>query len=341
MRILITGGHGFIGMELVKQLCEESTYSVEVIDKAASPSFPLASYQTSADLPLRYGFFQHDLVQKETLRSIINSSCPDWIFHLAAESHVDNSINDPYSCIQSNVVGTTNLLEVATDYYKALETSKQSQFRLLYVSTDEIYGPLTASQPPVDETPLYRCSSPYSASKAAGDLMVQAWTTTFKIPTVTTHCTNNFGPGQHTEKFIPRLLQSALDGDKLPIFGDGLQVRDWIHVSDHARALIELMKYGLPGDIYNIGASNEIQNIQLAEVICQNLDEIKPKHIGSYADQIEHVKDRAGHDSRYALNWEKVNKTIGWTPEVSFESGLKDTINWYIKNLPYLSSWAA
>lgn len=259
--------------------------------------------------------------------------------HLAAESHVDNSIIDPEVFIKTNIIGTYNLLQICRNYFKSLDDSKKSIFRFHHISTDEVYGDLKLTDNPFKETDSYKPSSPYSASKASSDHFVRAWQRTYGLPTIITNCSNNYGPFQFPEKLIPRFIYKALKGEPLPVFGDGLQIRDWLHVSDHAKALLIVLENGKIGETYNIGGHNETRNIDVIRNICQLLEEFVPNkepHIGKYEDLITFVDDRLGHDNRYAINSIKIQKDLNWTPEETFNSGLRSTVKWYIDNLSWL-----
>ncbi|MDA8535759.1 GDP-mannose 4,6-dehydratase [Alphaproteobacteria bacterium] len=332
MRIVVTGANGFIGTELISQLIQDETYEVHAIDRRADRPFPLSCFQFGSQIEARAVFHKTDLCDRDAISSMIEDIRPDWIFHLAAESHVDNSIHDPVSCITNNIIGSAHLLDSAKKYFSSMSKAGQKRFRFLFVSTDEIYGSLDKNQAPVSEQAKFKTSSPYSASKAAGNHLAEAWGRTYGLPIITTQCTNNYGSGQHPEKLIPRMVAKAIAAEELPIFGDGKQIRDWIHVSDHVAALIALMSRGPKTGSFNIGASSELQNIQIASRICSFLDEIVPKSTGSYLDQITFIRDRPGHDTRYALNWEKVHDVIGWRPVISIENGLRQTVEWYVKN---------
>ena len=341
MRIAVTGASGFIGTELISQLVQEKTYEVHAIDKKVDRPFPLSCFQFGSQIKGRVSFHKVDLCDRGALSSTIEGIKPDWVFHLAAESHVDNSIHDPVSCITNNVVGSAHLLDSATKYFSSMSKTGKERFRFLFVSTDEIYGSLDKSQMPVSEHYKFKTSSPYSASKAAGNHLVEAWEKTYGLPIISTQCTNNYGPGQHPEKLIPRMVAKAIVGEALPIFGNGKQIRDWIHVSDHVAALVALMKRGPKTGSFNIGASGELQNLEIASRICSLLDEIVPKRTGSYLDQITFVGDRPGHDTRYALNWQKIHDVIGWRPTISLEKGLRQTVDWYVRNQSQMLRLAA
>ena len=341
MRIVVTGGNGFIGTELISQLVRHKTYEVHAIDRKVDRPFPLSCFKFGSQIKGRALFHKADLCDRDDISSLIEDIRPDWIFHLAAESHVDNSIHDPVSCITNNIIGSAHLLDSATKYFSSMSKAGQQRFRFLFVSTDEIYGSLDKNQTPVSEQGKFRTSSPYSASKAAGNHLADAWGRTYGLPIITTQCTNNYGPGQHPEKLIPRMVAKAIAGEELPIFGNGKQIRDWIHVSDHVTALSAIMSRGPKTGSFNIGASGELQNIEIVSRICSLLDETVPKSTGSYLDQITFVRDRPGHDTRYALNWGKIHDVIGWRPVISIENGLRQTVEWYVKNQSQMLRLAA
>lgn len=332
MRIVVTGANGFIGTELISQLVQDKNHEVYSIDKRVDRPFTLSCFQFGPQIKDGAVFHKVDLCDREAISSFIEDVRPEWIFHLAAESHVDNSINDPVSCITNNIIGSAHLLDSATKYFSSMSKAGQQRFRFLFVSTDEIYGSLEKNQKPVSEQDKFKTSSPYSASKAAGNHLAEAWGRTYGLPIITTQCTNNYGPGQHPEKLIPRIVAKAIGGKELPIFGNGKQIRDWIHVSDHVAALIAIMARGPKTGSFNIGASTELQNIEIVSKICSLLDEIVPKSTGSFLDQITFVRDRPGHDTRYALNWGKIHDVIGWRPVISIENGLRQTVEWYVNN---------
>lgn len=330
--ILITGGAGFIGANLVHYLIDHTSHTVVNIDKLT-----YAGHLESLELVERddrYSFFQRDINDVEEIRSIINEVKPDGIMHLAAESHVDRSIDGPGAFLQTNIIGTYNLLEVARDYYETLEEDKKNEFRFLHVSTDEVFGSLGTEGYFTEETP-YDPRSPYSASKASSDHIVRAWHHTYEFPVLITNCSNNYGPYQFPEKLLPVVILKALNGDPIPVYGKGENVRDWLYVEDHAKALVKVMDDGRLGHTYNIGGNNEKQNIEVVETICRILDDIKPQTGKSYKDQITFVKDRPGHDMRYAIDATKIKNDLGWVPEETFETGLRKTVQWYLDNLDW------
>ena len=352
--ILVTGGAGFIGSAVVRHLIDDTEHHVVNVDKLtyAGNLESLKSVDTNA----RYAFEQVDICDANELKRVFDTHQPDIVMHLAAESHVDRSIDGPGEFIQTNVVGTYVLLEQARAYYAGLENDKKAGFRFHHISTDEVYGDLphpddvvptsTASEsngsdatnaahglPLFTETTSYEPSSPYSASKAASDHLVRAWLRTFKLPTLVTNCSNNYGPYHFPEKLIPLMILNALAGKPLPVYGKGNQIRDWLYVEDHARALVLVATTGEIGETYNIGGHNEKQNIEVVHTICDILDDIKPKSDGaSYRELIASVADRPGHDMRYAIDASKIGRELGWQPQETFESGIRKTVEWYLNN---------
>lgn len=331
MKILITGGAGFIGSALIRHIIQSTDYQVLNIDKLTYAG-NLESLNEIADNP-RYSFLQYDICDQTKMREAFESFQPNIIMHLAAESHVDRSIDGPSAFMQTNIIGTYNLLEIARQYYENLNEDEQAKFRFHHISTDEVYGDLEDPEELFREDTPYAPSSPYSASKASSDHLVRAWQRTYKLPTLITNCSNNYGPHQHPEKLIPLVTQNALAGKELPIYGDGKQVRDWLYVQDHAEALLTVIEKAEIGTTYNISGHNEKQNIEVVKTICSILDELQPrKDRQSYAEQITFVKDRPGHDLRYAIDATKIKNELGWTPKESFETGIRKTIEWYLKN---------
>lgn len=330
--IFVTGGAGFIGSALVRFLINETEHTVVNFDKLtyAGNLESLRSVENSA----RYHFVQGDICDRDTVTAVFAQYQPDFIMHLAAESHVDRSIDGPGEFIQTNVVGTYELLEAARCYYATLADDKKANFRFHHISTDEVYGDLGETGLFTEET-SYEPSSPYSASKAASDHLVRAWHRTYQLPVVLTNCSNNYGPYHFPEKLVPLIILNALEGKQLPVYGDGKQVRDWLFVEDHARALYKVASEGKLGDTYNIGGFNEKQNIEVVTTICNHLNDLikdKPANLTDFKELITFVTDRPGHDVRYAIDATKINKELGWHPEETFESGVLKTIQWYLNN---------
>lgn len=335
--IIVTGGAGFIGSAVIRHLIEETEHKVINIDKLtyAGNTHSLDSIAGSD----RYTFLKTDIVNYQQMAEIFHQYQPDIIMHLAAESHVDRSIDGPGEFIQTNIVGTYTLLEVARKYWSTLDADKKSEFRFHHISTDEVYGDLEGTDDLFTETTPYAPSSPYSASKASSDHLVRAWLRTFGLPTVVTNCSNNYGPFHFPEKLIPLMILNALDGKPLPVYGDGKQIRDWLFVEDHAKALVLVATKGIVGETYNIGGHNEKQNIEVVKTICKHLEDLvpdvaagKPEGLAKYEDLITYVTDRPGHDVRYAIDASKIERELGWTPEETFDSGLRKTVEWYLQN---------
>ena len=338
-KILVTGGAGFIGSAVIRYLISETNHTVVNVDKLTYAG-NLESLATISDSN-RYHFEQVDICDAGDISRVLHLYQPDIIMHLAAESHVDRSIDGPAAFMQTNIIGTSVLLEQACNYYNQLDTEQQAQFRFHHVSTDEVYGDLLhpddkgeqkVNLPLFTEKTPYAPSSPYSASKASSDHLVRAWYRTYGFPTLITNCSNNYGPYQFPEKLIPLVMLNALEGKSLPIYGKGNQIRDWLYVDDHARALVLCATQGKVGETYNIGGHNEKQNIEVVHTLCDILDEVRPKSQGSYRDQITCVADRPGHDMRYAIDASKIQKELGWVPQETFETGLKKTVAWYLDN---------
>nr|WP_305910246.1 dTDP-glucose 4,6-dehydratase [Methylomarinum sp. Ch1-1]MDP4521551.1 dTDP-glucose 4,6-dehydratase [Methylomarinum sp. Ch1-1] len=330
--MFVTGGAGFIGSALIRFLLEETDHEVVNIDKLtyAGNLESLASVANDD----RYHFAHFDICDGVSIARLFADHRPDAVMHLAAESHVDRSIDGPGQFIQSNIVGTYTLLEAARQYWQSLEVDEKEAFRFHHISTDEVYGALGKTGLFTEQTP-YDPSSPYSASKAASDHLVRAWQRTYGLPVVLTNCSNNYGPYQFPEKLIPLVILNALEGKALPIYGEGDQVRDWLYVDDHARALYQVVSEGKVGETYNIGGHNEKTNLEVVKTICVILDELKPEHpagISRYQDLITHVQDRPGHDRRYAIDAGKIADELGWTPQESFASGIRKTVQWYLDN---------
>ena len=332
-KILITGGAGFIGSALIRHIIDNTDHGVVNVDKLTYAG-NLESLVTVEDSP-RYFFEQVDICNAIEIRRILDQYQPDIVMHLAAESHVDRSIDGPGDFIQTNIVGTYVLLEEARFYWSKLDEVKKENFKFHHVSTDEVYGDLEGTDDLFKETTSYAPSSPYSASKASSDHLVRSWQRTFGLPTLITNCSNNYGPYQFPEKLIPLIILNALSGKELPIYGDGKQIRDWLFVDDHARALLHVALNGVTGETYNIGGHNEKQNIEVVKTVCKILDELIPSKIAgidSYEQLITYVADRAGHDVRYAIDATKIANELGWTPEETFETGIQKTVQWYLEN---------
>ncbi|MCC5824594.1 dTDP-glucose 4,6-dehydratase [Alkalimonas sp.] len=334
-RILVTGGAGFIGSALVRHLINNTSYQVLNVDKLTYAG-NLASLQSIAAHP-RYQFVQADICDQARMQQLLQQFQPDIIMHLAAESHVDRSIDGPAAFIQTNIVGTYTLLEAARSYWQGLESAAQARFRFHHISTDEVYGDLSQSDAFFTEQTPYAPSSPYSASKASSDHLVRAWQRTYGLPTLITNCSNNYGPYHFPEKLIPLTILNALAGKPLPVYGNGQQIRDWLYVDDHARALLCVATQGKIGETYNIGGHNEKQNIEVVRSICTILEELAPiqhskLNIQHYESLLTFVQDRPGHDQRYAIDASKIERELGWTPRETFESGLRKTVQWYLAN---------
>jgi dTDP-glucose 4,6-dehydratase len=339
MKLLITGGAGFIGSAVVRHIIDNTTDEVVNLDKLTYAGNLQSLTGVSGNV--RYNFEQVDICNRAEVDRVLAQHQPDAIMHLAAESHVDRSIDGPADFIETNIVGTYTLLEATRQYWQAMEADKKTRFRLHHISTDEVYGDLPhpaevddAEQHLFTETTPYAPSSPYSASKASSDHLVRAWLRTYGLPTLVTNCSNNYGPYHFPEKLIPLVILNALEGKPLPVYGKGDQIRDWLYVDDHARALYKVVKEGNPGETYNIGGHNEKQNIEVVHTICDILQELRPQQ-SSYRDLITYVKDRPGHDMRYAINASKIQKELGWAPEETFETGIGKTVQWYLNNLDW------
>lgn len=334
MKIVVTGGAGFIGSAVVREIVENTAHEVVNVDSLtyAGNLESLKSVASNA----RYAFEQIDICDYATLKVVFEKHKPDAVMHLAAESHVDRSIDGPGAFINTNVVGTYTLLEAARAYWNSLSDEKKSAFRFHHISTDEVYGDLHGTDDLFTETTPYAPSSPYSASKAASDHLVRAWHRTYGLPVVLTNCSNNYGPYHFPEKLVPHMILNALHGKPLPVYGDGSQIRDWLYVEDHARALLRVVTQGKNGETYNIGGHNEQRNLYVVQTICDLMEELagdkKPSGIKQYRDLITFVKDRPGHDARYAIDASKIEKDLGWKPQETFESGLRKTVQWYLAN---------
>ena len=334
--LLVTGGAGFIGANFVLQAREAQRANIINLDKLTYAS----NLQTLAELQddPNYHFIQGDIGNSELVRYLLEQYQPDAVINFAAESHVDRSILSPQDFIQTNVVGTFHLLEASRIYWQKLSSQRQEQFRFLHVSTDEVYGSLSPKDPPFREDTPYAPNSPYAASKAGADHLVRAYYHTYGLPTLTTNCSNNYGPLQFPEKLIPLTILNALDGNPLPIYGDGQNVRDWLYVTDHCDAIYLVLKQSCIGETYNIGGLNEQPNLTVVEKICTILDDLVPKPDFKHSSLITFVKDRPGHDRRYAIDCGKINRDLGWQPKENFDSGLLKTVQWYLNNSIWVDS---
>lgn len=332
-KILVTGGAGFIGSAVVRQFIAETPYGVVNVDKLTY-SGNLESLVSVSKDP-RYRFEHVDICDGAALQRVFEHHKPDGVMHLAAESHVDRSISGPAEFIQTNIVGTYTLLEAARHYWQSLPEERKTAFRFHHISTDEVYGSLGANGLFTEET-SYRPNSPYSASKASSDHLVRAWHHTYGLPVVTTNCSNNYGPFHFPEKLIPLMILNATNGKPLPVYGNGENIRDWLYVEDHARALRLVLEKGKIGETYNIGGNNEKTNLEVVETICAILDELAPKG-APHASLISFVKDRPGHDYRYAIDASKIEKELGWTPLETFDTGIRKTVQWYLDNQQWVS----
>ena len=333
MNILITGGAGFIGSAVVRHIIQHTSHRVINVDKLTYAG-NLESLVEVANHP-HYVFEQVDICHRAELDRVFAEHQPDAVMHLAAESHVDRSIDGPAAFIETNIVGTYTLLEAARAYWQTLSADQQAAFRFHHISTDEVYGDLHGTDDLFTETTPYAPSSPYSASKASSDHLVRAWLRTYGLPTIVTNCSNNYGPYHFPEKLIPLMILNALEGKPLPVYGDGQQIRDWLFVEDHARALYQVVTEGKVGETYNIGGHNEKANIEVVRTICALLEELvpeKPQGVAHYADLITFVTDRPGHDVRYAIDAAKIGRELGWQPQETFESGIRKTVEWYLNH---------
>lgn len=333
MKILITGGAGFIGSAVIRHILSNTGDSVVNVDNLTYAG-NLESLLSVSDSP-RYAFEKVNICDRPTLDEVLQRYQPDAIMHLAAESHVDRSIDGPAAFMETNIIGTYTLLEAARQYWNTLDDNAQQAFRFHHISTDEVYGDLDGPEDLFTEITPYAPSSPYSASKASSDHLVRAWRRTYGFPTLITNCSNNYGPFHFPEKLIPLMILNALDGKPLPVYGQGTQVRDWLYVEDHARALYKVATEGKIGETYNIGGHNEKQNIEVVHSLCDLLEELvpeKPEGISMYRDLITHVQDRPGHDLRYAIDASKIERELGWTPQETFKTGIRKTVQWYLEH---------
>ena len=340
MKILVTGGAGFIGSALIRHIVDNTDDCVVNVDKLTYAG-NLESLAHISQNP-RYAFERADICDHAELDRVFREHQPDVVMHLAAESHVDRSIDGPAAFIETNIVGTYTLLEATRQYWQRMDEERKAVFRFHHISTDEVYGDLEVPEELFTEATPYAPSSPYSASKAGSDHLVRAWQRTYGLPVLITNCSNNYGPYHFPEKLIPLIILNALEGKALPVYGKGDQIRDWLYVEDHARALHKVLTEGKVGETYNIGGHNEKQNIEVVHTLCELLDELRPveansfaRHLTSYQDLITHVQDRPGHDLRYAIDASKIQRELDWAPEETFETGIRKTVEWYLNNLDW------
>lgn len=336
VKILVTGGAGFIGSAVIRHIIFNTADSVVNLDKLTYAG-NLESVAEAAQSE-RYVFERVDICDRDQLDRVLREHRPDTVMHLAAESHVDRSISGPSEFIQTNIIGTYTLLEAARHYWRGLDDERKANFRFHHISTDEVYGDLEAPEGLFIETTPYQPSSPYSASKASSDHLVRAWNRTYGLPTLITNCSNNYGPYHFPEKLIPLIILNALEGKPLPVYGKGNQIRDWLYVEDHARALYKVATDGMIGETYNIGGHNEKQNIEVVHALCALLDELCPDSTHRpHASLITYVQDRPGHDQRYAIDASKIQRELGWVPEETFETGIRKTVEWYLNNTEWVA----
>ncbi|WP_044537423.1 dTDP-glucose 4,6-dehydratase [Bradyrhizobium sp. LTSP885] len=334
--IFVTGGAGFIGSAVIRHLLGNSDVSIVNIDKLTYAS-SLESIPRAAAQSARYALARTDICDGDALRELFAKHRPQGVIHLAAESHVDRSIDGPQEFIRTNITGTFTLLQEALRHWRALTPPERKAFRMLHVSTDEVFGSLGADGAFTEQSP-YAPNSPYSASKAASDHLVRAWCETYELPCLVSNCSNNYGPYQFPEKLIPHMIIKALSDEPLPVYGDGRQVRDWLHVEDHARALVTILRHGRIGETYNVGGRNERTNLAVVESVCRLLDRLQPSSQGDRSRLISFVADRPGHDRRYAIDASKLERELGWTAQENFDSGLDKTVRWYLANKPWWQS---
>jgi len=336
VKILVTGGAGFIGSAVIRHIICGTSDSVVNVDKLTYAGNLESLAEVSQNS--RYVFERVDICDRDQIDRVLREHQPDAIMHLAAESHVDRSISGPSEFIQTNIIGTYTLLEAARQYWASLDEVRKASFRFHHISTDEVYGDLDGPEDLFTETTPYQPSSPYSASKASSDHLVRAWARTYGLPTLVTNCSNNYGPCHFPEKLIPLIILNALEGKPLPVYGKGNQVRDWLYVEDHARALYKVVTEGVVGETYNIGGHNEKQNIEVVHALCALLDELCPDSAyRPHASLITYVQDRPGHDQRYAIDASKIQRELGWAPEETFETGIRKTVEWYLNNAEWVA----
>jgi dTDP-glucose 4,6-dehydratase len=333
--LLVTGGAGFIGANFVLEWLGRSDERVVNLDALTYAGNPENLVALEGDE--RHIFVHGNIADRALIAGLLAEHQPRAVVNLAAESHVDRSIHGPGDFVRTNIQGTYNLLECALEYWRGLDAAANSGFRFLHVSTDEVYGSLEPDSPPFTEATAYQPNSPYSASKAAADHLVRAWHHTYGMPVLTTNCSNNYGPLQFPEKLIPLVIANALAGEPLPVYGDGMNVRDWLYVSDHCSAIRAVLANGRPGEVYNIGGWNEMPNIDIVNVMCDLLDELRPRAEGPHRELISFVKDRPGHDRRYAIDARKIERELGWRPAETFQTGIRKTVQWYLEH----PSWVA